>query len=47
MTEGMILLAAMLTVAVAILAALYCIARNAQPQTQRQLYRRHRPLNFK
>jgi hypothetical protein len=47
MTEAVILLAAMLTLAVAILAALYGIARNAPPQTERQLYHRHRRLNFK
>jgi hypothetical protein len=47
MTEAVILLAAMLTLAVAILAVLYWIARNAPPQSQRQLYRRHRPWNFK
>jgi hypothetical protein len=47
MTEAVILVGAMLTLAVAILAALYGIARNAPPQSQRQLYRRHRRWNFK
>jgi hypothetical protein len=47
MTEAVILGAAMLTLAVAILAALYGIARNGPPQSQRRLYRRHRPWNFK
>jgi hypothetical protein len=47
MTEAVIFVAAMLTLAIAILAALYGIVRNAPPQLQRQSYRRHRPWNFK
>ena len=41
-----ILAAAILTLASAILAALYGVARNASPQPQRQSHR-HRPWNFK
>ena len=47
MTEAIIFVAAILTLASAILAALYGLVRNAPPQTQRQSYRRHRPWNFK
>jgi len=47
MTEEIIFAAAILTLASAILAALYGVARNASPQPQRQSYRRHRPWNFK
>ena len=47
MTEAVILVAAMLTLAIAILAALYGIVRNAPSKPQRQSYRPHRPWNFK
>ena len=47
MTEAVIFFAAMLTLAIAILAALYGIVGNAPPQPQPQSYRRHRPWNFK
>jgi hypothetical protein len=47
MTEAIIFVAAILTLASAILAALYGLVRNAPPQPQRQSYRRHRPWNFK
>ena len=43
MTEAVIFVAALLTLAIAILAGLYGIMRNAPPQTQRQSYRRHAP----
>jgi hypothetical protein len=46
MTEETIFAAAMLTLAGAILAALYGVARNASPQRQQQSHR-HRPWNFK
>ena len=45
MTEAVIFVAALLTLAIAILATLYSIARNAQ--SQRQYHCRHRPWNFK
>jgi hypothetical protein len=41
MSEAVIFVAALLTVAVVILAALYLIVRDAPP---RQSYRRHRPV---
>jgi hypothetical protein len=47
MTEAVIFVAAILTLAGAILTAIYFIVRDAQPQPQRQSYRRHRPWNFK
>ena len=47
MTEAVIFVAAMLTLAIAILTTLYGTVRNAPPQPQRQSYRRHRPWNFK
>jgi hypothetical protein len=47
MTEEIIFVTAILTLASAILAALYGVARNASPQPQRQPYSRHRPWNFK
>jgi hypothetical protein len=47
MNEGLIFVAAILTLASAILAALYGIVRNTPTQMQRQSYRRHRPWNFK
>ena len=47
MTEAVIFFAAMLTLAIAILAALYGIVRNAPPQPQPQSYRQHRAWNFK
>jgi hypothetical protein len=47
MNEGLIFVAAILTLASAILAGLYGIVRNAPPQMQRQPYRRHHPWNFK
>jgi hypothetical protein len=47
MTEAVIFIAALLTLACAILAALYVIVRDAPPQPQRQSYRRHRLWNFK
>jgi hypothetical protein len=47
MTEALIFFAALLTVVVAILGALYGIVRHAPAQPQRQSYRRHRPWNFK
>jgi len=43
MTEAVIFVAAMLTLVIGILAALYGIVRDAQPQPQSQSYRRHRP----
>ena len=42
-----VFVAAILALAGAILAAIYFIVRDAQPQPQRQSYRRHRPWNFK
>jgi hypothetical protein len=45
MTEAVIFVAAMLTLAIAILAALYGIVRDAKPQPQSQSYRRHRPTD--
>jgi hypothetical protein len=47
MTEAVIFVAAILTLTVAILAALYFIVRDAPPQPERQSYRRHRPWNYK
>jgi hypothetical protein len=49
MTETVISIAAIMTLAVAILATLYRIVRDAPPpqQPQQQSYRRHRPWNFK
>ena len=47
MTYAVIFVAAILTLASAILAALYGIVGNAPPQMQRQSYRRHRSWNFK
>ena len=48
MTEAVIFFAAMLTLAIAILAALYVIVRDVPLlQPQPQSYRRHRPWNFK
>jgi hypothetical protein len=47
MTEALIFVAAILTLASAIPAALYLIARNAPSQRQQQSYRRHRPWNYK
>jgi hypothetical protein len=47
MTEAVIFVGALLILAIAILAALYGIVRNAPPQPQRQSYRRHRLWNFK
>ena len=47
MTEAVIFGGAMLILALAILAAIYFVVRDAQPQPQRQSYRRHRPWNFK
>jgi hypothetical protein len=38
---------AILTLASAILAALYVFVRDVPPQLQQQSYRRHRPWNFK
>jgi hypothetical protein len=46
MTDEIIFVAAILTLASAILAALYGVAGNASPQPQRQSHR-HRPWNFK
>jgi hypothetical protein len=46
MTEAVIFVAEILTLASAILAALYVIVRDAPPQPQRQSHR-HRPWNFK
>jgi len=46
MTEEIIFAAAILTLASAILAALYGVARNASLQPQQQSHR-HRPWNFK
>jgi hypothetical protein len=47
MTDAVIFVAALLILAIAILAALYVILRNAPRQPQQQSYRRHRPWNFK
>jgi hypothetical protein len=47
MTDALIFVAAILTLASAILAAIYTIVRDAPPQPQRQSYRRHRPWNYK
>jgi hypothetical protein len=47
MTDALIFIGALLTVAIAILAALYGLVRNAPAQSQRQSYRRHRLWNFK
>jgi hypothetical protein len=47
MTEAIIFFAAILTLTFAILATLYIIVRDAQPDPQLQSYRRHRPWNFK
>jgi hypothetical protein len=47
MTGEIIFVTAILTLASAILAALYGVARNASPQPQRQSYSPHRPWNFK
>jgi hypothetical protein len=47
MTETLSFAAAILILAMAILAALYVICRNAPPQPERQSFRRHRPWNFK
>ena len=47
MTEAVIFVAAILTLAGAILATIFFIVRDAQPQPQRQSYRRHRRWNFK
>jgi hypothetical protein len=47
MSEAVIFVAALLTVAVVILAALYFIVRDAPPRPQRQSHRRHRPWNYK
>jgi hypothetical protein len=47
MNQAVIFVAAILTLASAILARLYGIVRAAPPQPQRQSYRRHRPWNFK
>jgi hypothetical protein len=47
MNEGLIFVAAILTLAGAALAALYCLVRDAPLQPQPQSYRRHRPWNFK
>jgi hypothetical protein len=47
MTEAVIFVAAILTLTVAILAAIYFIVRDAPLQPERQSYRRHRPWNYK
>jgi hypothetical protein len=47
MTDAVIFVAAILTLASAILAALHWVVRDAPPQPQRQSYRRHRLWNFK
>jgi hypothetical protein len=47
MTEAVTFVAALTVLAIAMMAALYGIVGNAPPQKQRQLYRRHRPWNFK
>ena len=47
MTEAVIFVAAILTLASGILAAIYFVVRDAQPQPQGQSYRQHRPWNFK
>jgi len=47
MTETLIFVAAVLTVASGILATLYVIVRDTPPQPQRQSYRPHRLWNFK
>ena len=47
MTEAINFAVAILTLASAILAALYVFARDASPRPQQQSYRRHRPWNFK
>ena len=47
MTDEIIFVAAILTLASAILAALYVFARDVSPLPQQQSYRRHRPWNFK
>jgi hypothetical protein len=47
MTEAVIFVAAILTLACVILATLYGMMRSAPPQPQRQSYRRHRLWNFK
>jgi hypothetical protein len=47
MSEAVIFVAAILTLACAIFAALYGIVRNAPAKPQLQSYRRHRPWNFK
>jgi hypothetical protein len=46
MTEALIFVAAILTLASAILAALYGIVRNAPSQPQRPSYRPHRPWSL-
>jgi hypothetical protein len=47
LTEAMNFAVAILTLASAILAALYVFVRDAPPRPQQQSYRRHRPWNFK
>jgi hypothetical protein len=47
MTEAVNFPVAILTLASAILAALYVFVRDVPPRPQQQSYRRHRPWNFK
>jgi hypothetical protein len=47
MTDAVIFVATMLTLAVAVLAGLYGLVGNAPVQSERPSYRRHRPWNFK
>ena len=47
MTEAINFVVAILTLASAILAALYVFARDVSPLPQQQSYRRHRPWKFK